>query len=369
MMLAEAHNAQVPGELFEQAASWLEAAPMAPREAAAAPAPRAPRAAVTIAAGGDRVREQALSFGDRGRLFGILTEPLAPSAGRPTVVLLNNGAVTRVGSNRLYVTLARRWAALGFPVLRMDLGGIGDSRPAPGLAENVLYDPSGVADVLSALAHLQKTRAHERFVLAGLCAGGYFAFHTALLGPPVAGVIMINPLTFYWKPGDTIDEAPSEVYSTLREYKRSLFRQERWGKLLRGQVPVAYVLQLLLNWTATLVKTRLGQLRRRLARVGPGRGDVAADFRSLVDRGVDLLIVFSAGDASIDLVELHAGRELKRLARKGGLQTAVLEGADHTFTPVAAQRRLSDRLTEHLEQRFGRQARVEGSESASSRMR
>jgi hypothetical protein len=80
------------------------------------------------------VREEALSFGDGGRLFGILSEP--GRGARTAVIFLNADANHRVGPNRLYVSLARDLAARGYPAFRFDVGGLGDSGPAPGMAEN-----------------------------------------------------------------------------------------------------------------------------------------------------------------------------------------------------------------------------------------
>ena len=42
-------------------------------------------------------------------------------------MLLNSGAVRRIGPQRMWVEAARRWAALGVPTLRFDVVGVGDS--------------------------------------------------------------------------------------------------------------------------------------------------------------------------------------------------------------------------------------------------
>src|SRR6202020_1242018 len=64
--------------------------------------------------------------GPSGPLFGVLTEPLA---GRRelTGLLLNAGPQRRTGPNRMWVQIARSWAAQGVSTLRLDLAGIGDS--------------------------------------------------------------------------------------------------------------------------------------------------------------------------------------------------------------------------------------------------
>ena len=71
-------------------------------------------------------RESPLAFGRSHRLFGLLTEPVDGASG-PTVIMLNAGLIHRIGPRRIHVHLARRLAASGLRVLRVDLSGIGDS--------------------------------------------------------------------------------------------------------------------------------------------------------------------------------------------------------------------------------------------------
>jgi dienelactone hydrolase len=88
--------------------------------------------------------------------------------------------------------MARRWAELGFDVLRMDLSGIGDSPAAPGTTENVTIRPAG--STIS--AGDARPRLGTRIVLAGLCSGGDYAFQLGATRPGVAGAWILNPRTF-----------------------------------------------------------------------------------------------------------------------------------------------------------------------------
>jgi len=65
--------------------------------------------------------EQAIFFGVRQSLTGIVTEPVVIGGARVTkaVILLNAGIVHRVGPGRIYVRIARELAAMGFVVLRL----------------------------------------------------------------------------------------------------------------------------------------------------------------------------------------------------------------------------------------------------------
>ncbi len=57
--------------------------------------------------------------GPHGRLFGVLSRRSGEQA-EPTGVLLNAGPQRRTGPNRMWVEIARRWAAKGVPTLRLD---------------------------------------------------------------------------------------------------------------------------------------------------------------------------------------------------------------------------------------------------------
>ena len=61
---------------------------------------------------GPPVVESAFITGP-AHLFGIATEPLQPHGG-PTIVFINVSNEHRIGPNRLWVDLARRWARIGF---------------------------------------------------------------------------------------------------------------------------------------------------------------------------------------------------------------------------------------------------------------
>ena len=73
--------------------------------------------------------EEPLCIESQGeRLIGVLHRPQTP-AGHLTrgVVIVVGGPQYRIGSHRQFVLLARSLAALGTPVLRFDLAGMGDS--------------------------------------------------------------------------------------------------------------------------------------------------------------------------------------------------------------------------------------------------
>ena len=153
--------ADVPHALWTAVTQWIDGVA---RHAADAPRLESPPARITVSGG---VAERAMRFGDSGRLFGVLSEPASSGASDLAVVITNTGANCRVGPNRLGVTLARQLASRGHAVLRMDLGGIGDSAVAEGTSENDLYARHSIDDVRASIDVLAN-HGYRRFVTMGL---------------------------------------------------------------------------------------------------------------------------------------------------------------------------------------------------------
>jgi pimeloyl-ACP methyl ester carboxylesterase len=136
------------------------------------------------------VRETGHVFGRGQHLIGIITEPVTGALPAPAVVLLNAGIIHRVGPSRVGVELARGLAAAGYRVLRFDLGGIGDSRAAPGEASLADVVRGDIAD---AIDFMSGGPASAGVVLFGICSGADNAFNVASEDPRVVGLVLIDP--------------------------------------------------------------------------------------------------------------------------------------------------------------------------------
>ncbi len=365
-MMAEPHKTEVPDVALSEIEAWLGAlhgpATTSRRDVPVAEAPVLDLTATTTAPHARpspdppvAIREAPFAFGKGNRLFGILAEPKDPPPGgsRPAIVLLNSGSVHRIALNRMNVTLARTWAALGFRVLRMDIGGIGDSEHAPGYDENVTYSKFAIEDVELAMRAMRDKTGADRFVLGGLCSGAYMTFQTALRGGPVVGALIINPLTFYWNEGDSLDVSTSKTVSDAKHYEGSLTRIDSWKRLLRGDVDLRRVFGVAKKRVAMIGTARM---KRALAAVGVGKDEqenVSRDLKKIASRGIDALLVFSAGDPGLDYLDLHAKAALATLRKSDRFRFEIVDGADHTFTPLATQNTLHEMLTAHVRSRFG----------------
>ncbi|HEY2743923.1 MAG TPA: alpha/beta hydrolase [Polyangia bacterium] len=313
------HEASLPTAALEAIVGWVAARwPLRSARPLRKPAPATMRA----------TNEAPLSFGDGGRLFGILTRAETPADERPAIVLLSAGTVHRIGPHRLYVMLARRWARLGFAVMRMDLSGIGDSLATAGASENLCYPDGAIAEVRTAMSALERGGVARRFILGGLCSGGDLTFQTALADARVVGALIMNPRTFC-----VHDLALVEREQRARDHLSSL----------RGRRPLRQILE----------RETLGALLtnvRRLMRARSTRmiDDVPARLRELADRGVDTLLVKSDHDPGVEFVDRHFARQMRALDGLPRFRRVDLAGTDHTFTSLFAQELLATALGDHL---------------------
>ena len=342
LMLGAEHTV-VPKVMVRATAEWLRAC--AARLPVPAPgAGAAPAQAVRSARFGDVV--ETAQFVD-GQLFGVLSNPTAPVAGRRGLLLLNAGSIHHVGPNRLYVMLARRWAARGHAVLRLDLSGIGDSRAWPGERENLVYAPSAIQDITRALAVLRRERGVVDVQAVGLCSGGYHAFKAAVARVPMDGVVLINPLTFFFKEEEHTEGGEHAVTGETTRYLRRLRDPEAWRKLLNARVDLRVPARTLTRFVVKRLRGRAQELARR-AGLAVG-DDLAHELKTVTGRHTALRFVFSAGDPGLQLLNVHGGPTVERLRRTGRLGIEIIEASNHTFTPLWSQDALTASLAAHFD--------------------
>ena len=160
------------------------------------------------------------------QLVGVLSAPAAPPSNDLGVVIIVGGPQYRAGSHRHFVQLARGIAAAGYPALRFDCRGMGDSTGTPPGFEHQDADIAAAIDALQAAAP-----SVRRVVLWGLCDGA----SSALLyldergqDPRVDGVCLLNP----W----VRTEATEAGVRVRHYYLARLMQADFWTKLLRGGV-------------------------------------------------------------------------------------------------------------------------------------
>ncbi len=279
-----------------------------------------------------------IDTGTAARLFGVLVTPEGAGPG-PAVLMLNSGSIHHIGPNRLWVRLARQWAARGLTVLRLDIAGIGDSAARPGALENVVYSPSATQDVAAALTYLRTQVGASECHLVGLCSGAYHSLKAAVAGQPVASALMINPLTYFWKEGAMLGQVQAhEVPDLTSKFRDKVFTREPWQKLLRAELDVRLVAEVALRRVWGLAAPHLVEWARRL-RI-PLRQNLARDLETAVQHGIRLHFVFADRAPGFVLLQKQGGSAVQRLLARQAASIDFVSNADHTFTRIEARERL-----------------------------
>ncbi len=300
------------------------------------------------------VREEPLRFGPKKTLFGILTEPVDESVarGKPLFIFSNTAGNYRIGPNRMYVEMGRKLAALGFRSVRMDVSGIGDSVIWEEEALNHPYADQPTDDVRVLMRHLEKLGRADRFGVAGLCSGAFVAYHAALADPAVTSAVLINPQTFTWEEGMSLDVNPLTRRDASEYYKRRLFAKDAWMKMLRGGVNPRHAFEAVRGRVVDAARSQIARAKAKLPG-GASRGsEVARAFDALGTRGVDVLVVFASNDPGIDNLNEKVGASMSALAKRSSFTIATIEGPDHSFTPLWSQVELDRVLVAHLTRQF-----------------
>lgn len=168
--------------------------------------------------------EKPLVFPCAGEeLLGILAQPEGGSA--IGVIIVVGGPQYRAGSHRQFVLLARALAAGGYPVLRFDYRGMGDSSGDSRGFESVSQDIGAAAEAL-----LDACPGVARIVLWGLCDGASAAllYCHETQDPRVDGLVLVNP----W----VRSEATLARTRVKHYYGQRLLERDFWMKLLRGDL-------------------------------------------------------------------------------------------------------------------------------------
>jgi alpha-beta hydrolase superfamily lysophospholipase len=278
-------------------------------------------------------------------LFGIVTQPGPDEKRRRAVILLNAGADHHIGASRLYVSLARRWAARGYFVLRLDLAGLGDSATRPGCAPNEVFPPGALADIGSAIEYMRVQYGVRDITLAGLCSGAYHALRAAVAALPVHRILLVNPQNYFWKEGMTLNDLQLvEVVHNPGVYRQRIFSLAAWWRVIRGDVNIGRIVTIYLKRPLLAAESLLREGARWL-RV-PLAEDLGRELEEVIARGVRVAFVFARGEPGIELLKLQAGSAVRRLGERYRMR--ILDHGDHVFTQSGPREVMEEVLSEEL---------------------
>lgn len=284
------------------------------------------------------MNEIAVSFGPGKHLSGTLALPDELGQRDVGFLMLNAGVIHRIGPHRFNVKLARRLASQGWPSLRFDLAGQGDSDNAP---QAQPFDRQIVADLRAAMDHLERTTGLKRFVIAGICSGAHRGLAVAQEDERVMGLWMLDGYA----------------------YPSSRSRLQRY--LLQWRRDPAATLRAWAAWPLRLLATRLS----RPAPAADGGEPLEIDYGHSTPAPDDFAAMLDRMDRRGGRVFLmHTGGMLWRYSYAqqfhdvfgdrlfaARVRCDFLPDIDHTLTTLSAQRRVIDAIAGWACEVFGAQ--------------
>jgi exosortase A-associated hydrolase 1 len=256
------------------------------------------------------------------------------------VVIVVGGPQYRAGAHRQFVALARSLAEAGFPALRFDHRGMGDSE-----GDLRGFEDIG-ADIASAIDALQRAAPGvRRVVLWGLCDGAsaVLLYLQAQADPRVAGLALLNP----W----VRSEAGLAKTHVKHYYRQRLQQREFWLKLLSGGVAFKAVAGLAANLRQAFGRGS-GQAAGGGGSTGPYQDRMAQAWGAF--RGEILLMLSEHDYTAREFSEYTAGSGIwqQALKTRPAARVDILD-ADHTCSQPQAQRAVEAATAEWLARAFG----------------
>jgi pimeloyl-ACP methyl ester carboxylesterase len=263
--------------------------------------------------------EQLIRFGPHLRLVATLTRPRAKSD-HPILLLMNAGVVSRAGPHRFNVKLARAFAANGFPALRVDLSGLGDSPAGFGASD---VGSQWVADLQAAMDAAEFATGTDRFLLFGICLGAGVGLAAARVDNRIVGCALYDHYDFMFPTWRTrYIEVRTHLYQKglrfiLEGALRRVRRMSRRDALRKARGPFA-------DATPKSV----------------GRAELAEQLQGVLAHGTSVRFIFSG--YVFDRYNYSGQFEdgFRRYKLTGRLEAELLPWVDHTITTLAAQRGL-----------------------------
>jgi exosortase A-associated hydrolase 1 len=265
---------------------------------------------------------------DGDACIGVVAAPASPAApARTGVVIVVGGPQYRVGSHRQFVLLARSLAAAGFPALRFDYRGMGDSD-----GERRDFEDVG-SDIGCAVSALVRDAGVTNVVLWGLCDGASAALMYAAADPRIAGVVALNP----WARSAQIAAVTRVRHYYLRRIASGAF----WRKMLTGGVGI-------LRGARELAGSLRGSIGGRSTSSGDGYLQRMHDGWMRLRR--PLLLVLSGHDFTAREFEQWVAQDERRKALIRGPEVEIYRSdvADHTFSDAHSRDAVTTRTIEWI---------------------
>jgi exosortase A-associated hydrolase 1/exosortase A-associated hydrolase 2 len=332
------HERTLALELIEATTRAVSAWPIAPRSSPESDPP--PREVARDLPNESPHPEYASQFQcDGDDLMGIMHRGNTGTR-RGIVIVVAGGPQYRVGAHRQFVTLARRLAARGYPVLRFDLRGMGDSG---GTYQGYQHSRPDIRAAIDAL--IANHPDVDEVVLFGECESASGILFYAYEDSRVKGIVLVNP---WVRTEEGRAQAIIKYY-----YVHRLLSWSFWRKVGSGKFSATKSLDSFFEVFGSYLR---GQ--RTVAKIAPasGKEDIsdlplplktAAGLRRF--RG-PVMILMSGQDLIAREFDVVTGssKAWRGLLDDPRVCRRVLQDADHTFSRDVWKGQVSDWVNEWL---------------------
>ncbi|OGB33435.1 MAG: hydrolase 1, exosortase A system-associated [Burkholderiales bacterium RIFCSPLOWO2_12_FULL_61_40] len=278
--------------------------------------------------------EEAVLFSCHGdTLLGIVAKPEVTA--ETGVIVVVGGPQYRAGSHRQFVLLSRVLATAGYPVLRFDYRGMGDSEGQQRGFRSVS------SDIAAAIDTLQRCVPSVRHVaLWGLCDGASAAllYRFDTQDPRVSTLCLLNP----WIRSET-----SFARTQIKHYyTQRLVEKEFWTKLFKGKVGHKAISELLRS-VQLAVAGRMHSAPRACAPDWttatplPYQQRMAQAWDNFTG---NILLLLSGDDYTAKEFSEYTRNNpaWKKSMKHPSLTRCELPGADHTFSSATYRAQVED---------------------------
>lgn len=288
------------------------------------------------------MREEILTLGENLEIVGIWTKgkqsaEIVPStlSNKPIVLLSHAGLLHRVGPYRQWVDIARLLSEDGFSVFRFDFNWLGDDT----MNNDSIADATQPGnDMINVMNYLEKNHGAKHFVIIGLCSGADLGYSVAVTDKRIVGTILIDGFGY----------RTTGWY--VHHYLLRLLNIRKWNKYFRSLLG-----RLRKNLKAPYVsiskQTFLDPRSNQYIRNFPSQEQAQTEIQQLVDRGVNMLFVYSSGAREYLNYADQFYAMLPNLDRSDKVQVQFYPEADHMFTLLEQRATLHESIRRWM-QRF-----------------